>query len=109
MSQPPRLLGQVRQVIRLKRLGTSTGGSCLYDIRDSVLFDKKRHPREMDVSEIRAYLAHLALAKSVAASTQNVALNALVFLYRNVLEIAYWPRFLDTEPHGFLPAICVSI
>ncbi|MDQ3174169.1 MAG: phage integrase N-terminal SAM-like domain-containing protein [Acidobacteriota bacterium] len=56
-------------------------------IRRFILHHQKRHPREMGVDEIRQYLSHLATDGNVAASTQNVALCALLFLYRQVLKI----------------------
>ncbi|MCA1636159.1 MAG: integron integrase [Acidobacteria bacterium] len=56
-------------------------------IRRFVLYHRKCHPREMGVDEIRQYLSHLATEGNVAASTQNVALAALLFLYREVLLI----------------------
>jgi len=86
-SQPPRLLDQVRQAIRFKHYSLKTEKSYVYYIRDFILFHQKRHPRDMGASEIRAYLSHLAVNQNVAASTQNVALSALLFLYRHVLEI----------------------
>jgi integron integrase len=87
MPQPPRLLDQVKAVTRLKHLSISTEKSYLYYIRDYILFHNKRHPKEMGIQEIRAYLSHLAVERHVAASTQNVALSALLFLYRQVLSI----------------------
>lgn len=89
MSQPqlPRLLDQVRECIRLKHFSLKTEKSYVYYIREFILFHNKRHPKEMGVAEIRAYLSHLAVEKNVAASTQTVALSALLFLYRQVLQI----------------------
>jgi integron integrase len=87
MTQPPRLLDQVRRVARLKHFSPKTEKSYLYYIKDFILFHNKRHPRDMGVSEIRDYLSYLATEKTVAASTQTVALSALLFLYRQVLEI----------------------
>lgn len=86
-SKPPRLLDQVREVARLKHFSLSTEKSYGYYIRDYILFHNKRHPKDMGVSEIRAYLSHLAIHRNVAASTQTVALSALLFLYRQVLDI----------------------
>jgi integron integrase len=86
-AQSPKLLDQVRQVIRLKHFSLKTEKSYLYYIRDFILFHNKRHPLEMSATEIRAYLSHLAVDKNVAASTQNVAICALLFLYRQVLHI----------------------
>ena len=85
--QPPRLLDQVRDAIRLRHFSLSTEKSYVHYIRDFILFHGKRHPKEMGVAEIRAYLSHLATQRNVAASTQTVALSALLFLYRHVLNI----------------------
>ncbi len=80
------LLNQVRQILRLKHMSRSTEKSYLYYILDYIYFHNKRHPQEMGVDEIRGYLSHLATHKNVAASTQNIALSALLFLYRQVLK-----------------------
>lgn len=85
--KPPRLLDQVREVARLKHFSLSTEKSYVYYIRDFILFHHKRHPKEMGAPEIRAYLSHLATQRNVAASTQTVALSALLFLHRKVLNI----------------------
>ncbi|MEM7771864.1 MAG: integron integrase [Cyanobacteria bacterium P01_A01_bin.37] len=85
--QPPRLLDQVRQAIRLKHYSLKTEKSYVHYIRAFILFHNKRHPREMGVDEMRAYLSYLAVQQHVAASTQNVALSSLLFLYRHVLQI----------------------
>ncbi len=85
--QPPRLLDQVRQFMRLRHFSLKTEKSYLHYIRDFILFHRKRHPREIGADEIRAYLSHLAIERQVAASTQTVALSALLFLYRQVLAI----------------------
>lgn len=89
MSDPqsPRLLDQVRQSIRLKHFSLKTEKSYVQYIRDFILFHNKRHPKDMGANEIRNYLSHLALERNVAASTQTVALSALLFLYRHVLQI----------------------
>ena len=79
------LLNEVRIVIRTKRLSLSTERLYLHYILEYILFHKKRHPGELGEAEVRAYLSHLAVEKNVAASTQNVALAALVFLYKEVL------------------------
>ena len=87
MAQPPKLLDQVRQLARFKHMSLSTEKSYVYYIKDYIFFHRKRHPREMGVDEVRAYLTHLAVDKQITASTQNVALSALLFLYREVLKI----------------------
>lgn len=74
-----------RRVIRTKRLSLSTERSYLYYIIDYIYFHNKRHPESLGETEVQAYLSHLALEKHIAASTQNVALSALLFLYKQVL------------------------
>ena len=87
MPGQPRLLQRVRDHIRLKHYSIRTEEAYLNVIRRFILFHKKRHPKEMGADEIRQYLSHLATDENVAASTQNVALAALLFLYREVLLI----------------------
>jgi len=89
LEQPkkPKLLEQVREVARLKHLARRTEEAYVARIRQFILFHGKRHPLEMGADEIRAYLSHLAVHDRVAASTQNVALCALLFLYRDVLRV----------------------
>jgi integron integrase len=77
----------VRTVIRLKHLSIRTEQAYVQTIKRFILFHNKRHPETMGAPEIRAYLAYLAIEGQVAASTQNVALSALLFLYREVLRI----------------------
>lgn len=86
MAQP-KLLDEVRAKARLLHLSIRTEETYVSTIRRFILFHGTRHPRDMGVDEIRAYLSHMALEEHVAASTQNVALHALLFLYREVLEI----------------------
>lgn len=82
-----RLREQVAEVCRFRRLSLRTEGTYWQWIRRYILFHGKRHPREMGAAEIRAFLSHLATQERVAASTQNQALNAVVFLYRDVLGV----------------------
>ena len=77
MSEPPKLFDRIHETFRLKHLSLKTEKSYLYYIKDFLRFHQMRPPREMGVDEIRKYLSHLAVNKRVAASTQNVALNAL--------------------------------
>jgi integron integrase len=81
------LLDQVRTVARLRHLSRNTEDAYLRIIKQFILFHHKRHPATMGVPEIRAYLAYLAVDRHVAASTQQVALSALLFLYRYVLHV----------------------
>jgi integron integrase len=81
------LLDQVRSAIRLRHYSIRTEEAYVNVIRRFILYHNKRHPNEMGVDEIRQYLSHLATNEQVSASTQNVALSALLFLYREVLLI----------------------
>jgi site-specific recombinase XerD len=83
---PKKLLDQVRDIIRIKHYSYRTEETYIYWIRRYILFHDKRHPKEMGKSEIEAFLGYLAVQENVAASTQNQALSALLFLYRFVLE-----------------------
>lgn len=82
----PKLLDEVRIVARLRHLSRKTEQTYVYYIRRYILFNQKRHPAEMGAAEIRAFLSHLAVSEHVAASTQNTAFCALLFLYRDVLK-----------------------
>jgi integron integrase len=84
--QPPRLLDRVRAAARLRHYSRRTERAYVGWIRRFVLFHGKRHPAEMGSAEITAFLSWLATEGQVAASTQNQALGALLFLYRGVLE-----------------------
>jgi len=84
---PPRLLDQVRDVIRRRHYSYRTEQSYVQWIKRFIWFSGKRHPREMGEAEVTAFLSHLASERDVAASTQNQALSALLFLYGQVLGI----------------------
>lgn len=86
-TPPPKLLDQVRDRLRVKHYSIRTETQYLQWIRRFILFHGKRHPREMGAVEVEAFLTHLAVAGRVAAATQNQALSALLFLYREVLNI----------------------
>ena len=81
----PRLLDRVRQTIRARHYSPKTEKSYVAWIKRYVVFHGKRHPSEMGTDEVRAFLSWLATEKHVSASTQNQALSALLFLYRDVL------------------------
>jgi integron integrase len=75
----------MRAELRLRHYSQRTEAAYVHWARRYVLFHGKRHPAGLGAAEIAAFLSHLACAERVAASTQNQALNALVFLYRAVL------------------------
>jgi len=85
--QPPRLLDQVRTAIRMRRMSYRTEQTYCDWIKRFILFHNKRHPKEMGAPEIEAFLADLVNNKKVSASTQNLALHSILFLYREVLLI----------------------
>lgn len=82
-----KLLDRVRDKIRAKHYSLRTEHAYLGWIRRFILFNDKRHPAEMSAAEIERFLSQLAVEYRVAASTQNQALAAILFLYREVLEI----------------------
>jgi integron integrase len=85
-SNKPKLLDQVREVIRRKHYSIRTEQAYCDWIKRFILFHRKRHPAEMAEAEITEFLTHLAVQANVAAATQNQALSALLFLYREVLQ-----------------------
>ncbi len=87
LTRTPKLLDQVIEILRLKHRSIRTEEAYIYWIKQFILFHKKRHPAELKAAEIRQYLSHLAVEKNVSASTQNLALNSILFLYNQVLKI----------------------
>lgn len=82
----PRFLEQVRTILRTRHYSRRTEEAYVGWMRRFILFHGKRHPQELGGEEVAAFLNHLGAEQSVAAATQNQALNALVFLYEVVLE-----------------------
>jgi integron integrase len=81
-----KLLDRVRDAIRTKHYSIRTEEAYVNWIKRFILFHDKRHPQEMEATEIEEFLTHLAVDKNVAASTQNQALSAILFLYQEVLH-----------------------
>lgn len=81
-----RLFDQVRMAVRRRHYSYRTEQAYLHWIRRFILFHNKRHPAEMGEAEVAAFLSDLAVNRRVSASTQNQALNAVLFLYKQVLE-----------------------
>src|SRR5436309_6365063 len=82
----PKLLDQVRQLMRLRHYSLRTEEAYVGWIRRYILFHGKRHPRELHEKHVSEFLTSLAIQGRVAAATQNQALNALLFLYKEVLH-----------------------
>lgn len=85
MTKPPRLLDQVRDQIRVRHYSIRTETAYIGWIRRFIVYHSKRHPRELGESHVEAFLTHLAVDRKVAPATQSQALNAILFLYRDVL------------------------
>src|SRR2546427_2965419 len=84
--RPKKLLDQMRDVLRTQHYAIRTENAYVDWARRIILFHQKRHPQEMGTAEIEAFLTHLAVDRHIAASTQNQALSALLFLYKAVLR-----------------------
>jgi integron integrase len=103
----PRLFDEVRAVARMRHLSLRTEQAYVSWIKRYIFFHQKRHPREMGEAEIRAFISHLAVDKDIAASTQTVALSALLFLYRDVLkqELPYVANIERAQKPKRLPLV----
>jgi len=84
-AKPPRLLDQVRNAIRRRNYSYRTEEAYVHWIRRFIYFSGRRHPAELGAAEVTAFVSHLARERDVAAATQNQALSALLFLYKEVL------------------------
>ena len=106
-NKPPRLLEQVRQKIRFLHYSRKTEQAYLHWIRRYILFHNKRHPKEMGGEEITCFLNYLVNKENVTASTQNQALAAIVFLYKQVLNtnIGEIPEFQYARRPKRLPVV----
>jgi len=82
-----KLLDEVRNTLRVHHYAMKTEKSYVQWIKRFILFHKKRHPKDMGKLEVEAFLTWLAVKRHVAPSTQNQALQAILFLYRKVLKI----------------------
>ncbi len=87
MNVKPKLLDRMQDRIRIKHYSIRTERSYLKWAKKYILFHNKRHPKDMGAEEIESFLRHLAVNRKVAASTQNQAFCALIFLYREVLHM----------------------
>src|SRR5437763_6826085 len=103
----PKLLDQVRDVIRRKHYSIRTEQAYIEWIKQFILFHGKRHPGEMAEEEVAQFLTHLARDMNVAASTQNQALSALLFLYKEVLkhEIGWLEKVERAKKPPKLPVV----
>lgn len=86
-ARPPRLMDRVRDRLRIKHYSYRTEQQYVAWIRRFILFHQRRHPSSLGGPEVEAFLSHLAVHQKVAAATQAQALAAILFLYRQVLDI----------------------
>ena len=106
-DRPPRLLDRLRHALRLRHYSRRTEDAYVLWARRFILFHGKRHPRELGPAEVERFLTHLATQRNVSASTQNQALSALLFLYRDVLEVElpWMDGVVRAKPRGRLPVV----
>jgi site-specific recombinase XerD len=103
----PQLLDAVRGVIRCKHYSIRTEQSYVDWIKRYIYFHNKQHPKDLGEEHISAFLTHLAVKRKVASSTQNQALCALVFLYRQVLkkEVGEFENLIRAKKPHKLPVV----
>ena len=102
-----RLMEQVRAAIRYKQYSYRTEQAYVGWIKRFIFFHNKRHPSEMGASEIESFLTHLAVKRNVSSSTQNLALSAILFLYKEVLkyELPWMENFSRAKRPKRLPVV----
>jgi len=107
MQDSPRLMEQLRGKLRYKHYALATERAYCYWVKRFIFFHNKRHPRDMGGQDIASFLTNLAVEENVAVATQNQALNALVFLYREILqiEIAELPEVVRPKKPRRLPTV----
>lgn len=103
----PKLLDRVRALMRMRHYSYETEKRYIYWIRRYIGFHNIRNPVEMSAAEVEAFLSHLAVEGSVSASTQNQALAALLFLYREVLSIdlPWLDKFTPAKKSSRVPVV----
>ncbi len=102
-----KLLDQLRNRIRAKHFSLRTEQNYTQWVKRFILFHHKRHPAEMGAAEINQYLTFLAVKANVAAATQNQALNAIIFFYREILnrDIPDIGEFIRAKTSQHLPVV----
>ncbi|MDQ3749428.1 MAG: phage integrase N-terminal SAM-like domain-containing protein, partial [Acidobacteriota bacterium] len=102
-----KLLDQVRAVLRTRHYSYRTEKTYIEWILQYIRFHDIKHPKEMGAAEVEAFLTHLAVERTVAASTQNQALAALLFLYREVLsvDLPWLEKFTPAKKSSRVPVV----
>ena len=93
--QGKKLLDQYRDLIRLKQYSPRTEKTYIEWVRQYILYHNKRHPKEMGMTEINQFITHLVVERKASSSTQNQAISAILFLYRNLLNISLDDTLLE--------------
>lgn len=106
-AKPPRLLDQVRERICVLHYSRSTEKTYLHWIKFYIHFHHLRHPKDMGAPEVEAFLSHLATDRDVAAGTQNQAMHAILFLYKQVLgiDLPWLDGITRAKPSKRLPVV----
>lgn len=104
---PPKLLDQVRQKIHFLHYSRQTEKAYVHWIRRYILFHNKRHPKDMRGEELSSFLNYLVNKENVSASTQNQALTAIIFLYKQILniDVGEIPEFQYARKPKRLPVV----
>ncbi|CAA9386498.1 MAG: Integron integrase IntIPac [uncultured Pyrinomonadaceae bacterium] len=102
-----KLLDRVRALMRMRNYSYETEKRYVYWIRRYIGFHNIRNPVEMSVPEVEAFLSHIAVEGRVSASTQNQALAALLFLYRDVLgvDLPWLEKFTPAKKSDYVPVV----
>jgi integron integrase len=106
-TKQPKLLDQVRSVLRVKHYSYRTEQSYIHWIKHYIYFNNKTHPKDMGAPEISKFLTYLAVKEKVSSSTQNQALCALVFLYKQVfgLDMGEFPEIHWAKKPKKIPVV----
>lgn len=107
VAHPPRLLDRVRERICVLHYSRSTEKTYIHWILGFIRFHGRRHPQDMGAPEVEAYLSHLATAREVASGTQNQAMHAILFLYKQVLgiDLPWLDGITRAKPSKRLPTV----
>jgi integron integrase len=106
-KKTPKLLDQVRQKIHFLHYSRKTEQAYVHWIRRFILFNNKRHPKDMGGEEVSTFLNYLVNKENVSASTQNQALTAIIFLYKQILniDVGEIPEFQYAKKPKRLPVV----
>ena len=102
-----RLLDRVREALRVRHYSFATERAYVMWVRRYILFHRKRHPAEMGKREVEAFLTHLAVTRGISPSTQNQALQAILFMYLQVLEqeLPWLDSVVREKPKHRIPVV----